>query len=218
MHRDRRGAGIPGPDRLDRRRLQLSRPVQHVGGPGPLPGLHGPHLCRPAQRLAAVHRAQAVRAGVLFHGRLRLGHQRALRPDPGTQGPVPGRPGPPCAEREHRADRRPLGAVRKAGRLPLQRQQIWRRRPGRRVDQPAPAVLGVQRIDRGGKARPGRLQPRLYAGSVTQRHRPDREPAEQRRRRRRRLRPRPGGRPRRSGRTPERQRRDHGLQHPAPRL
>jgi hypothetical protein len=49
---------------------------------------------------------------------------------PGREGQVPGRPGPPCAEHQHRNDRRAPGAVRQAGRLPLQRQQVRRRRPG----------------------------------------------------------------------------------------
>ena len=51
----------------------------------------------------------------------RLGHQPDRRPAARRQGAVPGRPRPPCAERQHRADRRPPGALRKARRLPLQR-------------------------------------------------------------------------------------------------
>jgi L-rhamnose isomerase/sugar isomerase len=61
----------------------------------------------------------------------------------GPEGEVPGRPGPPCAEHQHRDDRGAPGAVRQARRLPLQRQQVRRRRPRFRLDQPVPAVPGL---------------------------------------------------------------------------
>ena len=49
-------------------------------------------------------------------------------------------PRPPRAQREHRDDRGPADPVREAGRLPLQRQQVRRRRPRLRLDQALPAL------------------------------------------------------------------------------
>ena len=62
--------------------------------------------------------------------------------------PVARRSRPPRAERQHRADRRPADPARRPRRLPLQRQQVRRRRPRHRIDQAVPAVPGLQRAGR----------------------------------------------------------------------
>ena len=66
----------------------------------------------------------------------------------GTEGALPRRPRPPRAERQHRDDRGAADPVRQARRLPLQRQQVRRRRPRRRLDQAVPAVPDLQRAGR----------------------------------------------------------------------
>ena len=71
-------------------------------------------LRRPARRLAPLHRAQDVRAGLLFDGRAGLGHQLHDRPRTRRSGLLSRRPRPPCAERQHRDDRRAAHPVRRA--------------------------------------------------------------------------------------------------------
>ena len=58
------------------------------------------------------------------------------------------RPRPPRAGREHRADRLAAARRRPAGRLPLQRPQVRRRRPDRRLDRPVPALPDLLRARR----------------------------------------------------------------------
>ena len=103
------GSNFPGQSQLRPRVRALSR-------------IDARDLRRAARRLAHVHRAQDVRAGLLFDGDAGLGHQL---PDGGAgagpEGLLPGRPRPPRAERQHRDDRRAADPVRQARRLPLQR-------------------------------------------------------------------------------------------------
>ena len=73
------GAGLDGAHGVDRGRRQFSRPDALSPRPRPLPGEHARDLRRPARRLAPLHRAQALRAGLLLDGRQRLGHQLLLR-------------------------------------------------------------------------------------------------------------------------------------------
>ena len=94
----------------------------------------------PAGGLAHVHRAQALRAGVLLVGQQRLGLVAAAGRAGRTAGPVPRRPRPPPPQRQHRAGGQPPRDGRPARRLPLQRLEVRRRRPDRRVDPPVPAV------------------------------------------------------------------------------
>ena len=79
MHRDRRDARLDGAHGLDRRRRQLSRADALPPRARALPRQHARDLRRAARRLAAVHRAQALRAGVLLDGDQRLGHELLLR-------------------------------------------------------------------------------------------------------------------------------------------
>ncbi len=75
MHRDRQDAGLQGADGVDRRRLEFPGPGQFRQGLRALSRLDARDLCRAAGRLAAVLRAQDVRAGLLFDRRAGLGHQ-----------------------------------------------------------------------------------------------------------------------------------------------
>ena len=116
-------------------------------GPGQLPApvrTRGRVSARAARvtsrRLGDVHRAQALRARVLLERELRLGFVAAPRAARGTASAVPRRPRAPSAEREHRAGREPAGDDRSARRLPLQRLQVRRRRPHRRLDPPVPVL------------------------------------------------------------------------------
>ena len=58
----------------------------------------------------------------------------------GDRAQVPRRPRPPSAQREHRAGREPAGDGRSPRRLPLQRLEVRRRRPHRRLDPPVPVL------------------------------------------------------------------------------
>ena len=77
----------------------------------------------PARRLAALHRAQDVRARVLLDGGAGLGHQLPDRAGARAEGLLPRRPRPPRPERQHRDDRRAPHPLRQARRLPLQRSK-----------------------------------------------------------------------------------------------
>ena len=102
-----------------------------------------------ARRLAALHRAQAVRAGVLLDRRAGLGHQL-----PRSRSEL----GPKAfclVDLGHHAPNVNIEMIvarliqfRQARRLPLQRFQVRRRRPRRRLDRPVPAVPGLQRAGR----------------------------------------------------------------------
>ena len=115
-----------------------ARPTSAVSSSG------SPTACRDprgaARRLEDVHRAQAVRAGVLLLGQRRLGLVAAARPACGRAGALSRRPRPPPAEHEHRAGRQPPGDGRPSRRLPLQRLEVRRRRPHRRLDPPVPVL------------------------------------------------------------------------------
>ena len=65
-------------------------------------------LRRAARRLARLHRAQALRAGLLLDRHPGLGHELSWpRASSAPKAYLPGRPRPPRAERQHRDDRRP---------------------------------------------------------------------------------------------------------------
>ena len=78
-------------------------------------------------RLARVHRAQAVRAGVLLDRHFRLGNKPHGGPGAGTEGQLPRRSRAPCAERQYRADRRAADPGGQACGFSFQRLKIWRR-------------------------------------------------------------------------------------------
>ena len=84
-------------------------------------------------------------------------------------GAMPRRPRTPRAERQHRDDRGAADPGGQAGRVPLQRQQVRRRRPRRRVGQAVPAVPGVQRAGgrRAGRACPGSTRPTCSTSRTT---------------------------------------------------
>ena len=72
-------AWLEGVDGVDRRRLELRRPVQSDPRLRPLSRIDARNLCRAAGGLARLHRAQALRAGLLFDGDFRLGHELSGR-------------------------------------------------------------------------------------------------------------------------------------------
>ena len=87
MHRDRPGARLEGADGLDRRRLELSRPEPFHQRLRALSRLDEGDLRGAARRLARLHRAQDLRAGLLFDRRPGLGHQ--LHRSPASWAPRP---------------------------------------------------------------------------------------------------------------------------------
>ena len=66
----------------------------------------------------------------------------------GPARPRPRRPRTSRPGREHRADRLAAPAARPARRVPLQRPQVRRRRPDRRLDRPVPALPDLRRARR----------------------------------------------------------------------
>ncbi len=180
MHRHRPAARLEGTDGLGRRRLQLSRPEQLHQIVRALSRCDESGLCRTARGLARLHRTQDVRAGLLFDRGAGLGHQLPDRPGTRTQGLLPGRPRPPRAERQHRDDRRPADPVQEARWLPLQRFEIWRRRPRYRLDRPLSPVPRLQRTRRCRDAGCQRLRSGPYARPEPQCHRSDRKPDDER--------------------------------------
>ncbi len=86
LHPHRRGAGLQGPDGVDRRRLELPGPEPYGPRLRALPRLHAGDLRRPAGRVAALLRAQDVRAGLLLHRGAGLGHEPPRRAEPRAQG------------------------------------------------------------------------------------------------------------------------------------
>ena len=106
MHRDRREARLEGADGLDRRRLQLPRPVEPQPRVRLVSGIRRRDLRGLPDGLARVPGAQALRAGVLFDRHLRLGFEPDGGAGAGAEGALPGRSRPSCAERQYRADRR----------------------------------------------------------------------------------------------------------------
>ena len=101
-----------------------------------------------AGRAGAAGRVQALRARVLRDRSGRLGQRAADLPQARRARARAGRPRPPRAGREHRADRRLPGRRGPARRLPLQQPQVRRRRPDRRLGQPVRAVPDLRRADR----------------------------------------------------------------------
>ena len=93
----------------------------------------------------AAGRVQALRARVLRDRPGRLGRGAADVPEARRPREGAGRPRPPRAGHEHRADRRAAGRRGPARRLPLQQPQVRRRRPDRRLGQPVRAVPDLLR-------------------------------------------------------------------------
>ena len=161
MHQVRQGGRLEGADGLDRRRLELSR--ARATSPAPSSAIW--NRCSAiydgaADRLAALHRAQALRAGLLFDRRAGLGHQLPDRQHARRARLLPRRSRPPRAEHQHRDDRRAADPVQEARRLPLQRFEIRRRRPRFRRDQSLPALPRLQRAGRRGACRARRTSRR----------------------------------------------------------
>ena len=113
----------------------------------------------PARGLGDVHRAQAVRAGVLLVGQQRLGHVAAAGAGHRRAGQVPRRPRPPPAQHQHRAGGVAARHGGPARRLPLQRLEVRRRRPHRRVDHAVPALPHHRRAARGRRRADARRPP-----------------------------------------------------------
>ncbi len=101
-----------------------------------------------ARRAGAAGRVQVLRARVLRHRPRRLGQRAADVPEARRAREGAGRPRPPRAGHEHRADRRLPGRRGPARRLPLQQPQVRRRRPDRRLGEPVRAVPDLRRADR----------------------------------------------------------------------
>ena len=214
VHRARPRAGQQGADGLDRRRRQLRRSAAPDPRLRALSRQHGPDLQSTPRQLAAVLGAQALRARLLCDRDRRLGHVLPRRQPPRPQGQMPRRPWPPRAGREHRADRGAADRGGEACRLPLQRQQVWRRRSRQWLDRPVPPVSGFPRAGQRRDRRPARLRARVHDGPVAQRHRPDREPSGECGGPAARPRAGAAGRPGGPGRVPTLQRRAHGAWRP----
>ena len=105
-------------------------------------------LRRAARRAGVPGRVQVLRARLLRDRPGRLGQRAADLPEAGRAREGPGRPRPPRAGHEHRADRRLPGRRGPARRLPLQQPQVRRRRPDRRLGEPVRAVPDLRRADR----------------------------------------------------------------------
>ena len=136
LHHFRQGGRLQGADHLDRRRLEFSRPEPLHEGVRALSGIAQGDLRGAADRLAAVHRAQALRAGLLFNRRAGLGHQLPDRQHARRARLLPGRSRPSCAEHQHRDDRRAADPVQEARRLPFQRL----RNTATTISIPAPSI------------------------------------------------------------------------------
>ncbi len=195
-------AGGPLAHGVDRRRRELPGSAPHPKGARALPREPARDLPRPARGLSSLHRAQALRAGLLLHRDQRLGRELLLRPRARGAGVLARRPRAPRPQRQHRDDRGPAHPVREAGRLPLQRQQVRGRRPRRRLDQAVPALPDLQRAGRRRARAAAGLRSRLHARPVAQRDRPSRVADDERGRARARLRPGPPRGPRAARRAP----------------
>ena len=95
----------------------------------------------------------------------------------GERAPRAGRPRPPRAGHQRRADRRAAGRRGPPRRLPLQQPQVRRRRPDRRLGQPVRAVPDLLRAGRPGAAaaaddRPGAQRRGQGRGDGAQRRQP----------------------------------------------
>jgi len=134
--RDRGAARVDGAHGLARRRHEPPRPGRlpppvRAGG-----RVHARRARRTPRRVAHVHGAQTLRAGVLLVGERGLGLVAAPRAGRRTAGEVPRRPGPPPAGVQRRAGRESPRHGRAARRVPLQRLQVRRRRSHRRSINP----------------------------------------------------------------------------------
>ena len=148
MSRDRRRAGSPRAYRLDWRRRQFPWAAALPACARSLSRQHDGDLSRAAGDLAAVHRAQVLRARLLFDGPERLGHELLLRAGARRPRVLAGRSRPSRSERERRDDRREADSIRQARRLSLQRQPVRRRRPRCGVGEAVSAVPDFQRARR----------------------------------------------------------------------
>ena len=177
MHRDRREARLEGADRLDRRRLELRRPVEPLARLRLVPGVAFGNLrrvCPPTGGCSSSTSSSepAFYSTVISDWGTSLMAAQALGPkarclvDLGHHAPN--------VNIEQIVAR--LIARRPPRRLPFQRFEIRRRRSRRGLDRPVPPVPGVQRARRRGGAQGAGLRSRLYARPVAQRHRSDREP------------------------------------------
>ena len=129
------GTNYPGQDDLRERRRRMLDCLERV-------------YAAAAGRAGAAGRVQVLRARVLRHRPGRLGQRAADLPQARRAREGAGRPRPPRAGREHRADRRVPGRRGPARRLSLQQPQVRRRRPDRRLGQPVRAVPDLRRADR----------------------------------------------------------------------
>ena len=149
MHRDRPDARLEGADGLDRRRLEFSRPESISPGPSSAisTSMREIYAALPDDwRLFTEHKMYepAFYSTVVQD----WGTNYLIARSSGPKAYLPGRPRPPRAERQHRDDRRAADPVRQTRRLPLQRFEIWRRRPRCRLDRSVPAVPRLQRAGR----------------------------------------------------------------------
>ena len=163
---------VAGPEDLAGRGVQLPGPGRHARPPGPA-GREPAHHLRPARRApAAGARVQVLRAGVLPHGRARLGHVVRAGGRPRRAGRGLPRHRPPRARDQHRVHRRPAAAAREARLVRLQQPLLRRRRPHRRRGRPVPAVPHPLRVHPRRRLRPGQRRG-VHARPVPQRREED---------------------------------------------
>ena len=145
---DRDRARLERPVAVARRRHQLPGPGRPARSPQADDRLPPARLRRAPGRPGVPGRVQVLRARLLRDRPRRLGLRAAdlLQARRAREGP--GRPRPPRAGHEHRADRRLPGRRGAPGRVPLQQPQVRRRRPDRRLGQPLRAVPDLRRAVR----------------------------------------------------------------------
>ena len=145
---DRRRARRHRPVAVAGRRDQLRRPGRPARPPRAPRRQPGRALRRPARDPGAARRVQVLRARLLRHRHRRLGLGAAPVPGARSARAGAGGPRPPRPGGQRGADRRDPGARGPAGRLSLQQPQVRRRRPHRRLGQPARAVPDLRRAER----------------------------------------------------------------------
>ena len=145
LDRDRQGAGLARHLAVDGRRIELSRHAEHAQAHRMAGGGAARCASSPGARSAVAGGVQALRAGLLSHRYRRLGHVEPPRAPRRAAGVRAGRHRPPLQRAEHRADCGVAAAHRDAGRVPLQRPALCRRRSDAGLDRSLPDLPHLPR-------------------------------------------------------------------------
>ena len=136
------GSNYPGTQNIRHRRKWFEEGLRAT---------HAAHGRRPAHAGGV----QTVRAGLLSHRHRRLGHGAAARASRRAARQGAGRHRPSLPGAEHRADCGVAAGSGHAGRLPLQRPPLRRRRSDHGLDRSLPGVPHLPRDSRTSNGRPG---------------------------------------------------------------